>query len=211
MNKYLNKEKIFLIINILIIITGIIILCTMGFNKSIEYRAGTRIEVYIPQSYEKQDITDIVYESFSDTDFLIEDIEKLNQVAGIRISSYTEEELNNLKTNISEKYEIEEDKLEIYEIKLPTTRISTVIKPYIFPVVLVTVLSLIYVLFRNLKSENKWKKLLNILLTILSILGVYFSLILILRLPFGTFTMPLALTIYITTLIILVSNIKKNK
>ena len=64
-------------------------------------------------------------------------------------------------------------------------------------------------LFRNLKSENKWKILLKVILILALVLGAYFSLILIFRLPFGSYTMPVALAIYIITLIISVNTIKE--
>lgn len=207
MKKWINKKRIFLIIIILIILSGIITLCAAGFEKSTAYKAGTRIEVYIPKGYEKQDIINIAKESFSKK-ASFDEVEKLNQVAAIKLHDYTEEELETFETKISEKYNIEKDDLQLQEIKLPTTRISTAITPYIFPIVLVTVLSLIYMLVRNLKSENKWKILLNIIINLAIVLGLYFSLILILRIPFGSYTMPLALAIYIIILIISVNNIE---
>ena len=176
-----------------------------GFEKSIEYKAGTKIEVYIPNGYEKEDIINIAKESFNNK-IAFEEIEKLNQVAGIKIEDYTEEELKKFKSNICEKYDIEEESLEVYKIEVPARGISTEVMPYVFPVTLVTVLSLIYVLFRNLKSEDKWKKILKIVLILSVVFGTYFSLILVLRLPFGAYTMPLALAIYISTLMILVNN-----
>lgn len=208
MKKWLNKKRIFLIIIILIILSGIITLCVAGFEKSNAYKAGTRIEVYISKGYEKQDVVNIAKESFSNK-VSFEEVEKLNQVAAIKLQNYTEEELKTFKTKISEKYDIDIDSLELQEIPLPTTRISTAITPYVFPTVLVTVLALIYMVFRNLKSENKWKIILDIIINLALILGLYFSLILILRIPFGTYTMPLALAIYIIILIISVNTIKE--
>lgn len=205
-----KKIKIvLLILLILLIIAGIITLFVKGFEKANEYKTGTRIEIYIPKGYEKQDVMNIATESFNDKKITFEEIEKLNQVAAIRISNYSEEELNQFKKNISEKYEIKEDSLEIHEISIPTTRISTDVEPYIFPTIVVTVLALIYMLFRNLKSEDKWKKILKAILTLILVLGTYFSLILVTRVPFGIYTMPFALAIYIITLLILIN--KKNK
>lgn len=204
------KKRIPLIILALIILTGIIVLFVTGFEKSVTYKAGTRIEVYIPQGYEKQDILNIAKESFNGKKVAIEDVEKLNQIVGIKINDkYSEEEMKNLKTNLSEKYEIEEDKLDIYEVTVPTTRISTDIIPYVMPIVLVTTVTLIYVLLRNIKNENKWKLILKIVISLAIILGLYFSVILITRIQYGIYTMPVALAIYIITLMISVNNIKE--
>jgi len=203
MKKMLIKNKIILLLSIALIIAGCITLIIAGFEKSIEYKAGTRIEVYIPQGYEKQDIINIANESFADKEFIFQEVEKLNQVASIKIIDYTEEELNNFKSSISKKYDIKEEELEIHEILIPTTKISTVVNEYVFPIILVSVLSLTYLLLRNIKSENKWKFILKIILVLTLVLGVYFSLILVLRLPFGIYTMPFALAIYISVLIFL--------
>lgn len=203
-----NKNKVILIVLAVLIIAGLITMFVTGFEKSSKYQAGTRIEVYIPQGYEKQDIINIAKESFSAKKIGFEEVEKLNQVAGIKIKEYSQEELKTFKTKISEKYDIDEKELEVYEITIPTTRIRTAVESYVLPIVLVTVLSLIYVLFRNLKSENKWKIILKIVFTLAIVLGLYFSLILILQLPFAEYTMPLALAIYIITLIVLVNNRK---
>ena len=209
MKQIINKKTIFLSLVILLIIAGSIILCVTGFNKSIEYKAGKRIEIYIPQGYEKQDIIKIVEDSFNKKDFLFEEVEKLNQIASIKLEEYAEEELENFKKQIAKKYEIAEEKLELYEIEVPETKINTLVEPYVLPVVLTTLVSLIYMLFRNLKSEQKWKNILKILLTVIFAVLTYFSLILIFRLQFGVFTMPVALAIYMISLIISVN--KNNK
>ena len=199
------KNKIILLIAILLILAGTIILFIAGFEKTETYKDAARIEVYIPQGYEKEDIKQLVEECFVGKDYDLEEIEKLNQVAGIRIKDYSNEELDNFKAKISEKYNIEKDKLEIYEIELPKIRIRTAIASYVLPISIITVISIIYMLFRNIKSEDKWKKVLKLILILALVLGVYFSLIVICRLPFGDFTMPLALAIYIVTLIILLN------
>lgn len=204
-----NKNKIVLLVLILLIIAGTIILGVSGFEKSIEYQEGKRIEVYIPQGYEKHDIENIAKESFNQKKFIIEEVEKLNQVVGIRIKNYTKEELESLKTKVIEKYEIEEKELRVYEVELPSTRIRTDINPYIFPVFLVTILTSIYSLIRNMKLEEKWNILFKNILVLAIILGTYFSLILIFRIPFGVYTMPIALAIYIITLISVFNNKKQ--
>lgn len=209
MKKWLNKQKIFLIILILIIISGIITLGIAGFEKSVEYKAGIRIEVYIPKGYEKQDIINIAKESFVGKEISFVEIEKLNQIAGIKVSEYTQEEMETFKSSISQKYEIEKEKIELYEVAVPKTKISTIVKPYILPIMLVTILSLVYIGIRSIKTNEVLKKSFEFLITIIMTMAIYFSIIVIFRLPFGSFTMPLALSIYIITLLIAVKNIKK--
>ena len=205
MKNWLNKKRIVLIILILIIISGIITVGVAGFEKSSDYTSGTRLEVYIPKGYEKQEVVTIAKESFENKEVSFYEIEKLNQVAGIKVKKYTKEELDNFKTKIAEKYEMDEESIELYEVSVPTTRISSVVTPYVLPVTLVTALSLIYVGIRNFKPNERLKISLKVLATIAIVLGLYFSIIALFRLPFGIYTMPLALAIYVITLLITVN------
>ena len=201
MKKISNKYKILGIVIILIILAGSILLCTAGFKKDISYQAGKRIEVFIPNGYEKETVLNLAKESFPDRTILFVEVEKLGQVAGIRLKDYTEDELTDFKKKIAETYEIEEDNLTVEEVDVPAIRISTAIDPYVFPTVLITILSSIYLLFRNLKAENKWIKLLKVIVTLVVVIAIYFSILLIARIPFGDYTMPVALAIYMFTLI----------
>jgi len=205
MKKYFNIKTIFLAIIILIILSGVITLNISGFEKSLEYKSGTRIEVYIPEGYEKDEIINIAKESFKTDEILFSKIEKVNKVAGIKVKEYSKEQLDEYINKISEKYEIDTEKMEYYEIVVPETKISTVVKLYILPVILITVLSLKYILIKNYKLNNKAKISLKVLEILVITLCLYFSIIALFKLPFSIYTMPLAFAIYIVTLLISVN------
>lgn len=209
MKKWLNKEKIALIISLVIILVGMVILGLIGFEKTDNYKAGTRIEVYLPNGYNEQEVINIAEESFNGKNISFTKIEKLDQVAGIKVKGYTPEELEQFKTKVAEKYGMKEDELQVEEVLVPTTKIYTLITPYVLPVLLVTVFAFIYLLFRNLKSENKWKTLVKEILFLVIGLGLYFSFMLIFRIPFGSYTMPIALSIYMIILLGTVNTIKE--
>ena len=201
-------KKIVLAIIIAVIIAGIIISIIYGFNKGIEYKESTKIEVNIPNGYEKEDIEQIANESFSDKNILIQDIEKTKQVVSVRIGNYTEDELNIFKAKISEKYNIEQDKLVVYEIEVPETKIFTLVNPYMFSISLVTVLSLVYIALRNIKKDAL-SKVIKLLLSLIVVIGLYFSIIAITRIPINQYIMPIGLTIYVITLLITVGNLNR--
>lgn len=205
MKKYLNIKTIIFAISIIVIIIGAITLFMTGFEKSLEYKAGKRIEVYIPCGYEKQDIIDLAKESFNTDEILFSEIEKVNQVAGIKLVEYSQEQLDTYINKIVEKYEIDEEEKKYQEVVVPETKISTIINPYILPVLLITVLSLIYVMVKNYRSNSKIKMSLKILGILVITLCVYFSVIAIFKLQFSIYTMPLATAIYIVTLLIAVN------
>ena len=200
--------KIITILAIVIIIAGIVVLASKGFNKAIEYEQSKKIEVNIEKGYEKEDIKQIVNEVFSQKNTQIQDIEKTNQVISIRIKDYTEDELNSFKAKISEKYEIEEEKLNVTEIEVPSTKITTLVFPYVFPVSLVTVLSIIYIALRNIKKDAS-KKIAKLITCLTLVAGLYFSIIVLTQLPFNVYVMPIALTLYVATL--LIELVKLNK
>lgn len=201
-------KKIIAIMIAIVIIAGIIMLVVKGFNKDISYQKSTKIEVNIPQGYEKNDIKQIVNEIFSDKNIQLQDIEKTNQVVSIRIKNYTEDELNNFKSKISEKYGIDKDKLTVYEIEVPATKITTIIIPYVFSISLVTILSVAYVALRNIKKDAL-KKVVKLITNLIVVAGLYFSIIVLTQIPVNEYIMPVALALYVATLLITI--IKFNK
>lgn len=209
MKEWLNKNKIILIICAAIIIAGIIMLFAKGFNKDTYYSANKKIEAYIPTGYEKEDIINIAKESFNDKKFRFEEIEKLEQVAAIRVINPSEEEIENFKNKIKEKYELTEENSQIYELDMPTTRIKTFIEPYVFPVCIVTILSLSYICLINFKNKTYLENMFKLIIVLFFTMGVYFSLILICRIPFGIYTIPVALSIYIISLLISTYKLQK--
>ena len=60
-----KKNKITLLVLIILIIAGTIILGISGFEKSPDLKAGTKIEIYIPKGYDKQEVIDIAKECFN--------------------------------------------------------------------------------------------------------------------------------------------------
>lgn len=204
-----KSKKIIAVIIILILLAGIIMLVAKGFNKGITYQKATKIESYIAKGYDKSDIKQITDEVFGNKTVKIQDVEKLNQVVSVRINNYTEEELENFKAKICEKYGIEKDDLEIYEVEVPTTKIKTLVTPYVFPVSLVTILTIIYVGIRNIKSKDMIKKVAKLLTSLIIVAGLYFSIIVLAQIPVNEYMMPIALALYVATLLITV--IKLNK
>lgn len=204
-----KSKKIIVAMIILILLAGITMLAVKRFNKSITYQKATKIECYIAKGYDKTAIKQIANEVFSDKNVQIQDVEKLNQVVSIRIKNYTQEELENFKEKISERYGIGKDDLEIHEIEVPTTRVRTLVTPYVLPVSIVTILAVIYVGIRNIKSKEMIKKVAKLLTTLIVVAGLYFSIIVLARIPVTEYMMPTALALYVATLLLTIIKINK--
>lgn len=198
----MKNKNIIKIITTIIVLIGIVMLIVTGFNKSIIYEEGTRLEIALEKGYNNEDIEKIVRESFQNKEYLIQDIEKLNQVVSIKLQSYTDEELENFKSKIAEKYEINSEDLVLYEIEVPATRIRTIINPYVLPVGILTILVLVYIGIRNIKKEKPIKNVTELLTLLIGIAGLYFSIIVISRISFNEYTMPVALMVYLITLLL---------
>lgn len=202
-------KKIIAIIIALILIAGTIMLIVKGFNKSITYQKGTKIECYIPKGYDKEDIKEIAKEVFEDKNIEIQDIEKTNQIVSVKLQNYTQEELENYTSKIAEKYNVDKEKIETYEVEVPETKISTILAPYILPVSIVTILSLVYVALRNIKEKDMIKRVAKLLIKLVASLGIYFSIIVISQIPVNAFMMPIALAVYVATLLLGIIRIQK--
>lgn len=204
-----KAKKIILAIIPLVIIVGIVMLFIVGFNKGMIYQKGTKIEVMISNGYDKAEVEKIAKEVFSNRKIFMQDIEKTNQVVSVKVENYTQEELDNFKTKIGEKYGIEKENLEVHKVLTPATRISTIVSPYIVPVSLVTAISILYIAIKNIKEKEIAKKIVTLLTMLISVAGLYFSIIIIARIPVTELTMPIALALYVVTL--LITTIKRNK
>ena len=204
MKKKLSINQLICIISIIVIIVGVIVLLTRGFEKSLDYARVNRIEIYLENGYSKEEITQIVNEIFIEKEFKIYDVDKFNQTIAIDLrESYSEEELESLKTAIAEKNGIDKEELTIYENKIPAVTVRDIVKPYLQPMIIATMLIVIYIILRNIKSVEKiMSKIIRMILTILLAEGVYFSLILIIGIPISKLTMPIAIIIYMLSVII---------
>ena len=74
--------------------------------------------------------------------------------------------------------------------------------PYVIPNIITKLVALVYIFIKNLKTDNKLKNVLGMLLSLVVVEGLYFSLIAIIRIPFGILTMPIALALFIITLLV---------
>ena len=178
-----NKKIIYAILSIIIII-GIIVTCVFKLNFSLLYSQNTRINLYIAQ------------EVFGTKDIAYQKIEKFNEAVSIIVKEASDEQVENLKTKIQEKYQIETTDNLVKEIEVAHFRLRDMIKPYIIPVVISTAILLIYIVIKYIKL-GVIKVILTLILRLAVVEAVAFSIIAICRLHVGIYTMPILLAIYV--------------
>ena len=202
------KSKILIIIMIIIIVAGIIVIGMKGFNFDLKYEKSQKIELYLEQEFEVNDIKDITNEVMPGKQVIIQKVEVFEDTISIIAKEITDEEKSNLITKINEKYgtELSADSVEIENI--PHTRGRDIIMPYVVPFIIATVIILIYmaVRYHKLGSVKVIAKVIgvNILTQI-----ILMSVIAITRIPFGRLTIPMVLVVYLLTMIGMTTKFEK--
>lgn len=195
-----KKTKILSIIIAIIIIAGIIVIAIKGFNFDLKYEKSQKVELYLEQEFNISDIKTITDEVMPGKQVIIQKVEVFEDSVSIIASEITDEEKTNLITKINEKYgtELTADSTEIENI--PHTRARDIIKPYVWPFAIATIIILVYmaVRYHKLGSVKIIAKTIGINLVAQATL---ISIIAITRIPFGRLTIPMVLAMYLLTMV----------
>ena len=204
MKKITNKQKIL----IAIIALGAVITATIGLNFDFRLQESKKIELYLETEFEIKDIKDITNEVFGNEPVMIQKVEVYEDSVSITTKEITDEQKQNLINKVNEKYglEISADTTEI--VSVPNLRGRDMIKPYIVPFAVATVIILIYMAVRYRK--------LGVIKTILKVIAIsivaqatLLAVIAITRIPVGRLTIPMVITVYLLTLIGLTTKFEK--
>ncbi len=204
-----NKKMLSLLAIILIIvIAGTIMLFIKGMNYGLTYGDNTTIELYLETDFESADVQGIIKEVFGDN-IKTRQVNNLKQDVLIITKSVSDEQLNTLVSKVNEKYglELKTDDLLITN----NTKISGVdlISSYILPICISTIAILVYFMIRYRKL-GIYKVTLITILTIIIILAVYTSIYAIIRLPINEFTMPIAMILYVISIILVAEKFERD-
>lgn len=193
------SKKIIYGILILTIIVGATLIAIIGLNLSIEYNENTKIYVYIGKKFENKEIKQIASEVFKTNKITVRKVEVYEDMACITIKKQNDENLNErieeLNAKINEKYELENKTEDIVTKNEPKIKVYTIVKPYIWPVIISSVIIIICsaIIFRKIGII---KTIITYILSILGSQALYMSIIAIARIPVDKYTMPIALIVY---------------
>lgn len=205
MGKLTKKTKVICLVLVVVIIAGIVVIATAGFNVELSMQKNNRVELYLEKDFEISDIKNIANEVFQNKQTVIQKVEVFGDTVSITTNEITDEQKQQLVEKVNGKYSLEltSDSIEIE--KIPNERLRDLINPYIFAFSLATGLILVYMML-------KYKKLgmLNILIkticTIVIAQVTLFSVIAITRIPVGRLTIPMVIVVYLVTLYTLTHN-----
>lgn len=205
-----SAKKIICFIIAVIIIAGIIICKTKGFNISLTYSARQQINLSSSNEIDEKKVAEISKSILTDRRVKVKKLERFGNAVQIIAETISEEEKQSLISKINEECgtNISNDDTKI--VQVPNTRIRDVIKPYIIPSAITFLAVLLYFIIMYHKI-GLIKILLNgILVPILAEL-LYYSLIAITRIQFGIVTNSIAVGIYVITIGILTIRFQKEK
>lgn len=192
----MKNNKVILGIVGAIIVIGIIMILTIGLNVSLQYRQNQRIQIMIGQTFDKEDIKDMAREVFPNEEISVSYVEDFKDMVSIMVNQTTEEQVEQIKDAVNEKYGLELTMDDILVTSTPNYRIRDMVKPYIAPVIVSVILIGIYfmILYRK-KGVIRVK--LTYLITVIIVELLFVSVLAITRLPVNELTMPIALTLII--------------
>lgn len=203
-----KKTKIVMSLIAILIIAGIIVILTAGLNFDLRYQEAKQIELYLEKDYEISDIKEITDEVLQNQSVILQKVEVYEDTVSIVAKEITEEQKTNIINKVNEKYGIELSADSIEITSLPKTRGRDIIKSYVSPFAIATLIILIYMAIRYYK--------LGMIKTIGKVAGllvitqaVLLSMIAITRIPIGRTTIPMVLGVYVLSLIGITVNMEK--
>ncbi len=203
-----KNKKILAVLAIIIVVAGIIMIATKGFNFDLKYQKTQKVELSLNQEFKNSEVKEIAKEVFGKQPIMIEKVEVFEDTVGITTTEITDEQKTNLITKINEKYGTQLNQETTKIIEVAHTKGIDIIKPYIAPFAIATLAILVYIGARYYR--------LGIVKTILKVIAILvitqvelFSIIALTRIPVGRLTIPMVIIVYLITLLGITSNLEK--
>lgn len=191
----MNKKIVF-IICALIILTGIIMTFTMGFNVGLQYKESNRIQIAIGKEIDKNELKQIAKEVFQTNNVIVEAGDEFQDTFIITVENKNTDQINELIKKTNETYAIQNEIADLVIVHVPAYRIRDIIKPYTVPFAIAVICVTAY--FMIIYRKKSIIKMLTIyLLGSLIIELLYFSIIAITRIPMSYLIFPISIFILI--------------
>ena len=204
-----NIMRIIMVIFALIILAGIIMICVKGYNYDLLYSKSVRMNIYLTKEFKVNEIEEIAKEILGTNKLKVQQGNTFGTVVSIVAKEITEEQQNNIIQKLNEKYEIEINKDEdLIVAQIPQVNIMEITTKYISPLVITTIVILVYFVIRY-RSQGIIKCIGIPVLTLIGVSALYVSIIALTRIPVNEFFTIFLVLIYFLTLIC--NAIKLNK
>lgn len=191
-------KKIAQIILICLVLAGIIVIATLGFNVGVRYGENTQININIGKEFDSKDIKNIAKEVFGNQSVIVEYVEIYKDVVQITVKDATDEQIAELNNKINEKYELSNDLSNADDVLVArnaNTRLRDLVMPYILPISISAAIIVIYEVIR-FRKLGVWKVLYEAILAIIAPQAVLFSIYAIARIPVNRLTAAISIALY---------------
>lgn len=191
-------KKIAQIILICLVLAGIIVIATLGFNVGVRYGENTQININIGKEFDSKDIRNIAKEVFGNQSVIVEHVEIYKDVVQITVKDATDEQIAELNNKINEKYELSNDLSNADDVLVArnaNTRLRDLVMPYILPISISAAIIVIYEVIR-FRKLGVWKVLYEAILAIIAPQAVLFSIYAIARIPVNRLTAAISIALY---------------
>lgn len=196
----MSKNKIITIIVSLIIVVGIIITLTAGFNANMMTKEHKAIELNLGKEFKVEELKEITNAVFNGPKVEIEKVEIYGEQVLISTNDITEEQKTDLISKINEKYGTELKAEDVTIQTVPKANLKDYLTPHIVEFVVATILVVIYACVR-------YKKLGFLKVAIQTVLGIVifemlvFSLLVITRILVGANLVPVMFVTYVMAIL----------
>lgn len=190
-----TKNKILYIITILVIIAGIVMWKFKGFNLELQYSKRDQINLTNNKEINTDEIKQIASEVLGNTRYFVQEVETFGNSVTIVADVITEEEKGQIIQKFNEKYGTELKTEDVETVSIPFTRVKDTIRPFIIPLIVITIIILVYFFIRYNNIDKKKILLKTIIYPIMYELLLY-SIIVITRIPFGRIAIACGVFLY---------------
>ena len=203
-------KKIVQVLLICLIIAGIVVISTVGFNVGLKYSEHIEISINVGSQFNVADIKAITKEVFGNTNVLVQQVELYKDMVQITVKEATEEQISSLNDKINEKYEIENQLTDIKIVHISNVRLRSIIKPYILPISIVSIITIVFamIVFRKLGAL---KVAYEVVISIVAPQAILASLYAVTRIPINRLTSIIAIIIFIISLVLPMVKLNKVK
>ena len=200
--KETTMKKVIQILLICLIIAGTIVTATVGFNVGLKYSEHDEISINVGSKFNVADIKATAKEVFGNSNVLVQQVELYKDMVQITVKEATEEQITTLNDKINEKYKIENQLTDIKVVHIPNVRLRNIIKPYILPLSIVSIITIVFAMiaFRKLGVLRAAYEM--------AILASFYA---VTRIPVNRLTTIIAIMIFIISITLPMVKLDKEK
>ncbi len=197
------------ILFICLLIAGIILVATLGFNVGLDYRAVNQIAVNVGQQYNVQDIKNIVNQVYKENK--VQQVEIYKDLLQISVYGQSEPENVELINKLNEFYgtelTIEKD---LTVTSQSNVHLRDLIRPYVLPVVISLLVVAVYFMIVY-RAQGPFSVLFTFMQHVIGASALYVSLIAITRVPVNILVVPVGLIVYAGAILVSGFLFERNK